>query len=159
MREALTELLTGARAALTAPNHGINEALAAEILERIDRFEARLARARASKRSNPDEIAWHALQLGAHLGDPMIEKYFQMVDGPRDSATKRHQKEKPLREARDAELKRFVADLLRAGYSRGNLLTRVVAKYGPDSNHAYPLAEATITRRVADIIKALKAGE
>jgi hypothetical protein len=80
VKHELAELLAEARAALAAPDHGIDDAIAADLLERISQFEAMLARARTGKRGNPDDIAWHAFWLGVRLGDPMTEAFFQRQD-------------------------------------------------------------------------------
>jgi hypothetical protein len=124
----LTELLAGARAALTAPDHGIDDPLAAEILEHIDRFEAMLLRARSAERTDPDEIAWHALQLGRLLAEPMVEKYFQSVDGSSEGG-KNSQKD------RTEEILEFIKKKYEKGfrntYGDGKLTDAVAAEFPP----------------------------
>jgi hypothetical protein len=130
----LTETLEGARGALTAPNHGIDEALATEILEHIGRFEAMLDNSRVKR----DELAWHALQLGRLLAEPMVEEYFHSVDGGRGGGNKtanRYQN-KYAKEVLEFIKEKYDKGGFRDTYGNANLTDAVATKFGLSKGRA-----------------------
>ena len=120
VKQELAELLNEMRVSL--PHFGLDAALAATVRERADQLQAMLARARAGELIDPDELAWHAFNLGGLWGQPMVDKYFQRLNPEqkrgRDLAAGKRRKKK---ERLFAEI-----DKLLAKHTKNAEITRAV---------------------------------